>query len=272
MAAAAEGVETYWAGQLDLMRSLPAAVLAREPDAVHDLRAAGRRLRSTIRVFGPLLRRAPAGRLAGELSWYNDILGAARDAEVMAGQLGGMLGAEAPGLITDLERRREELTCRADEMLASRRAGGLLEAVGEFVASAWRSSVDRGGKGPKRTLLVGRLDHAEARVAAAWRTVAGRPDDLPAAEHRLRRRAKTARYTLEALDGTVPHSSRRAERYAALTSRLGIMQDAAVIADALGGDPSGHAEALISEQRGRAEAARLGLPEAVRAALPGGLG
>ncbi|MCI1749725.1 MAG: CHAD domain-containing protein, partial [Acidipropionibacterium sp.] len=63
MSKAASSVERYWAGQVDLMRSLPGAVRRREPDSIHDLRAAGRRLRATIRIYRPLLPQKQAARL-----------------------------------------------------------------------------------------------------------------------------------------------------------------------------------------------------------------
>lgn len=254
MTGPARTVQEYWTRQLDLMWSLPAAVVAREPDSIHDLRAAGRRLRSTIRVFEPLLRRTPSAHLAAELNWYNGVLGAARDAEVIAEQL---------SILPDFGRRREILARLVDQMLASRRAGRLLDDLDGFIGSAWRGAVR-----PGEDLLLVRLDRAERRVADAWRSVLAGPDDLAAAEHRLRRRAKTARYALEALGGTVDESGDRAAGYAGLAALLGVMQDAVVIRHALGPDVPEAAEALLAGQDVRARRAREGLPAAVREALP----
>lgn len=258
MTGPARGVQRYWARQLDLMWSLPAAVVAREEDAVHDLRAAGRRLRSTIRVFEPLLRRAHCTHLVEELDWYNGVLGAARDAEVIAEQLAGMEGHQ------EFARRRETLVLLTEQMLVSHRAGRLLDGLDDFIRSPWRG----GGEGPDRDQMTARLDRTERRVARAWTTVQSGPQDLAVSEHRLRRRAKTARYTLEALSEAVEGASERAGRYADLASRLGVMQDAVVLAGALSQDHSQAAREILADRRGRAAQVRDTIPRAVAAALP----
>lgn len=51
MSKTASRVEGYWIEQIGLMRELPAAVTANEPESIHDLRAAGRRLKATIRTL-----------------------------------------------------------------------------------------------------------------------------------------------------------------------------------------------------------------------------
>ena len=55
--------------------------------AVHQMRVGCRRLRSDLRTFGVLLDRAWVGELRGELRWLADLLGAARDAEVLRKRL-----------------------------------------------------------------------------------------------------------------------------------------------------------------------------------------
>ena len=64
-------------------RSQPAA-LADEPDAVHQLRTAVRRLRNVLAAFGDMVDPATAGVLRARLSAYGDRLGLARDLEVRA--------------------------------------------------------------------------------------------------------------------------------------------------------------------------------------------
>ena len=44
MAKTAAAVQQYWADQLELMRTLPAEVHSRQPESIHDLRVASRRL------------------------------------------------------------------------------------------------------------------------------------------------------------------------------------------------------------------------------------
>ena len=84
MAKTAAAVQQYWADQLELMRTLPAEVHSRQPESIHDLRAASRRLKATVRLYQPLLRPRLANNLIELLDWYNAQLGQARDAEVIA--------------------------------------------------------------------------------------------------------------------------------------------------------------------------------------------
>ncbi len=65
------------------MRSMDPMVRRDEPDSVHQMRVATRRLRSTLRTFGRVLRRADTAHLAAELKWLGGVLGEARDAEVL---------------------------------------------------------------------------------------------------------------------------------------------------------------------------------------------
>lgn len=83
---AAEVIGAYLSRHLEELVTADSRLRAGEPGAVHEMRVATRRLRSTSQTFGFLL--APgAGRLASELKWLGDVLGAARDAEVLAGHL-----------------------------------------------------------------------------------------------------------------------------------------------------------------------------------------
>ncbi len=56
--------------------------LRRGQDPIHDTRVAMRRLRSTLRVFAPLLNASAVGNLDAELKWFAALLGDVRDAQV----------------------------------------------------------------------------------------------------------------------------------------------------------------------------------------------
>jgi inorganic triphosphatase YgiF len=70
-----------------LLRSLPGARLGDDPEAVHQARTAVRRLRATLKLFGPYLDTAWAKGLRRELRWLAGPLGEARDAEVALARL-----------------------------------------------------------------------------------------------------------------------------------------------------------------------------------------
>lgn len=235
-------------------------------------------MRTTIRAYEPLERRRSSARMIAELGWYNDVLGAARDAEVILDRVHELLDGDSD-ILHELAGRREDAARRADQMLASRRASGLLDDAESFLAGPWRGSVDRRGKGPAAERLLARTDWAEDRVASAWSALKKSHGDRASAEHLLRRRAKAARYVLESVEGAVPGVARRAERYADLASLLGILQDVVVIDRALESarpsrEPSsrGRVEQVLAaraEQARRADEARAGLAAAVHAAIRG---
>lgn len=266
MSKAARSVEQYWAGQVDLMGSLPGAVRGREPDSIHDLRAAGRRLRATIRIYRPLLRQKQAVRLLDGLSWYNGVLGEARDAEVAGQQVGKLLelvsaSSSLPGsdeLLARLATHQECAAAAADTMLSSGRSEALLRALSGFVAAPWRASLARGGRGPRRSQILRRVAWAERRASAVWEqfdSVSLANETLAPTRHQLRRRMKAARYAYESLGGTVTNACERAEQHARAADVLGEMQDAVVLEEVLSGDFSPAAQAVLAEQRRRSQEA-----------------
>ena len=80
-------VASYLAAQAEELKSLDPMVRRDKPDSVHQMRVATRRLRSTLRTFGAVIRRRRHRALAAELKWLGGVLGEARDAEVLAAHL-----------------------------------------------------------------------------------------------------------------------------------------------------------------------------------------
>lgn len=89
----------YLRAQTEKLTWLDPMVRRDEPDSVHQMRAATRRLGSTLRSFGKIIRRSDTQRLAGELKWLGDLLGEARDGEVLAGHLRASLRQMPPELV-----------------------------------------------------------------------------------------------------------------------------------------------------------------------------
>jgi len=107
---AGQVVLAYLRTHAERMKSLDPMVRRDEPDAVHQMRVATRRLRSTLRSFGPVIGRDRAQRLAAELKWLGTVLGEARDAEVLAGHLQAGLRARPAGNWSSARSRR---ACKA---------------------------------------------------------------------------------------------------------------------------------------------------------------
>src|SRR6266545_895721 len=83
----ADVLAEYLGAQRDALRENEAGVRAGDAEAVHDMRVATRRLRSTLRTFRPLLPAERTEPLRGELRWLGERLGAVRDGDVMAARL-----------------------------------------------------------------------------------------------------------------------------------------------------------------------------------------
>src|SRR5271169_569993 len=93
---AGDVVLAYLRIQAHTLKTLEPAVRADEFDSVHRMRVAARRLRAVLRTFGQVIPRTDSEHLAGELHWLGRELGAARDAEVLAGHLRDSLRPGTP--------------------------------------------------------------------------------------------------------------------------------------------------------------------------------
>ncbi len=85
-------VLAYVRAQRDALVELDPAVRQDVPDAVHRMRVATRRLRSTFRSFRSVLDRTVTDPVSADLKWLATELGADRDQEVLAERLTQALG------------------------------------------------------------------------------------------------------------------------------------------------------------------------------------
>ncbi len=206
--------------------------LGEDPEELHDMRVAARRLRAALSLFAHVLP-VRAGRLRGELGWVAQALGAVRDVDVQLDQLRAWT-AEAGGpdrealgsLIAILREQREEARTALLGTLDSPRYDRLTIGFGAMLRH-----------GPLRTSPASRAPALAAapellmeryrRVRAAARRVAraGGVEDL----HRLRIRCKRLRYALEFFDDVYDHRGRSViRRLVTLQDLLGGIQDSNV--------------------------------------------
>ena len=193
-----EVVGQYLAEQCQVITAADAA-LRQRVDPVHDTRVAIRRLRSTLRVFGPIFDPSAAAALSTELTWYAALLGAVRDREVLRARLGNAVADLSSGLVLGpvgehIDRHLEsELTYHHEELtraMRSDRYRALLTSLTEWTeAPPYTTTVDD----PQG--LVRMADKA-AHKAKRRLTEAHTVNDTATALHRARKSAKRARYSL----------------------------------------------------------------------------
>jgi CHAD domain-containing protein len=205
-----------------------------EPDAVHQMRVATRRLRSALATYRPLLDRERTDPVRQELKWLGQVLGRPRDTEVLHWRLRDLVAAQPGELVlgpvgarVDLELGDRHRVAHADLVAAldGDRYFRLLDALDTLLAEAPLTA--RAGKSA-RTQLPALVGRAAGRVDRAARAVAGdrSPQERNQGLHKVRKSAKRARYAAEsAVPVSGKPATRLAERMEALQDVLGEHQD-----------------------------------------------
>lgn len=216
-----------------LLRSEP-AVREGDVEGVHEMRIAARRLRSCMSAFSAAFEPGALDELAVELGELGRLLGAARDADVLAARLEGDLAAVPPlhvlGPVRAVIRAHS-----AREAAAARRAlAGFLDApaydvlverLAATVADPPFAEADRSAKWYRAQLR--RTDRRVERLVARAEEATG--DERVQALHAVRKAAKHARYAAETATPVLgKRAARRAEAYANLQAALGEHHDAVV--------------------------------------------
>ena len=233
-----------------LLDQEPGARLGEDPERLHDMRVASRRLRAALSLFSEVL---PPGVVAlrTELRWIGGVLGPVRDLDVQLEQLDGWRSSlpEADrsaldGLDILLEEQRAEARATMLEALDSRRYESFVNRFGRALrarpprnSALWSS--------PARHVAPALI---EARFRAV-RKAADRlgPDSQAGDYHRLRIHGKRLRYALEFFTELYPKPTPAlTKRLAALQDILGLHQDADVAGARLRGLVDAQADRLES--------------------------
>jgi CHAD domain-containing protein len=205
------------------------------PDSVHKMRVAARRLRATLRTFGPVLDSTKTDPIAAELRWLGEGLGAARDREVQLERVQELLVNLPDQLVIGPVEERLTAQLGGDlrialktsiDALGSPRYLALLDALYEL---ADQPPVTRDGKASKE--LPGLARHAWSRLEKRAETALHEGEAVPDEDlHEIRKAAKQARYAGEAM---VPAYGPAAAEFAAAVETvqevLGEHQDAVVL-------------------------------------------
>lgn len=232
-AAALEVIIAYLRRQADTLVVLDPLVRRGEPDTLHQMRVATRRLRSTLRTFVTVLPRAETTKVADELQWLGGVLGSARDAEVQAERMQRQLRS-----IDDEQlaaRVREHFTttstrtqARVRRALNSGRYYALLDALDALTTDPPLGEDARAMAGLVLPAAV-RSSFRKARRRMREAQRAGSAEDRDVALHQARKAAKQARYAAEAAAAVAGRDAARfASRMQKVQAALGDHQDTVV--------------------------------------------
>jgi CHAD domain-containing protein len=218
------------------------ALLDENPEFVHQMRVALRRLRSALRLFHPYLPAPFVRDVKPELRWLATQLGEVRDWDVLIGEtLPRLLRAQPearPGrtehaIAVAAKVRRDAAARPMHRALRSRRFAALLSELARVLALLQLDGAVAAKKLPRLSALaVHKLQKANARLRFKPRESQGMTPD---ARHQVRIDAKRLRYAVEFFSSLyAPKAAARyAERLAALQGALGTLNDHAVAADLL---------------------------------------
>jgi CHAD domain-containing protein len=212
------------AEQFDELLVWDRAVRAEADDAIHQMRVTTRKLRSLLQASPDSFALPEDNSVVDELRELANILGVARDAEVLAERYRNALAGLPPELVRGpvrqrlvdgAEHRYSDGLRHSLAALRSTRYFRLLDALEAVIANA--PPADR-QPGPVTVAAAGKKVRKAAKAAR-------RADDADRDEaiHRIRKRAKRLRYTAAATDAT--KVSKRAQK---IQSLLGDHQDSVV--------------------------------------------
>jgi inorganic triphosphatase YgiF len=220
----ATAAEAFQAGARNALGQIcaNAAVLreAPNPEAVHQLRVAARRLRSALATFRPVVEDAAYRQMKSELRWLAKAFDHARNLDVFAEQvlhpaiLMERPPAGLPALVNSVAGAREAARASACETAASERFRALMiDAAGWAETGAWLTG--EAARAPARDFAARTLDERLAKLAKRGRKLASGDDQD---RHAARIEAKKLRYAAEGFAGL--WSAKRADRFVGRIKRL----------------------------------------------------
>ncbi len=231
--------------QLAVLRDKePGTRLGEDPEDLHDMRVATRRLRAALDLFVEVLPvRAAAFR--NELGWMAALLGAVRDLDVQLEALDAMSGGVATW-VDVLGTSDHDPLSHLSSLLVEARRQARADMLAALDSTRWDRVVNGMAsmvrQGPLRRSAAARLpaavavpDLVNARHAAVMKAARrARRSGVAADFHRVRIRCKRLRYSLEftaELYGS--RTGRFTRRLTGLQDQLGLLQDAEVAAGRL---------------------------------------
>ena len=230
----------------------PGTRLGEDPEELHDMRVATRRLRAALSLFADVFPvRAQAFR--EELGWLGRTLGAVRDLDVQLAGLDDLAGVTA-GWSDGLGGHGHDPLVDLSELLRREREVARAHMLGALDSVRWerlaKGLAAMAQQGPARRSVATRVPaviglpdlivaHHDAVAKAAKRA---KKSGVVTDFHRLRIKCKRLRYSLEfASEVYAGRTGRYVRELTAVQDELGLMQDAEVaslrLAELATGDP-----------------------------------
>ncbi len=239
------------AGAVHLCANESGMLRGRDPEYLHQMRVALRRLRAALGVFTPILPAPRVAALRAELKWLAACLGPARDWDVFVTETLPLIEAEfrqpdeLRGFIARCEKLRRNAGLRARRVVRSVRYRNLMHLLAAGIALPGQLTPFGHGARPGLQPAIG--DYAPAvlewRHQRAERKGRRLGRQSPGALHRFRIAIKNFRYAADSFAGLYGTQAAREalQRLSRLQDILGAMNDAAAAVSlagrALGGNP-----------------------------------
>ena len=237
---ASAGIKLVLLTRFDELCSFQAMALDwADPEGVHSMRVASRRLRSALRDFMPYIRKRPLAPMLKQLRSIADALGEVRDQDVAIEAFEEMVGhapaAFASGLNHFIETRKQLREQARDELKAILDTGELKQLESEFIAGVDAATATHAGSPAitfstmSREIILERLKELEALSNGLLN-----PFEIETL-HDMRIAAKRLRYALELFQQCWGRAiSGYAKRIARIQGALGGLHDCDVWIESLG--------------------------------------
>jgi triphosphatase len=211
------------------------AMLRGDPEGLHQMRVALRRLRAAISLFADMLFDPQTEEMKSQFKWISQELGPARELDVFIQRVvrpvtdGKPNGPGAAVLAKDLQQRREEAFARATAAIESKRFRDLVLATAAWIEAGDRMrSPDDLPRLLREQPIVGA---APDELRRRWKKIlkaGAQLDQLdPQRRHKMRIQAKKLRYASEFFGGAFPGKK-------AVRRRKGFVAELEKLQDALG--------------------------------------
>jgi CHAD domain-containing protein len=243
-----DAVMAYLAAQVEAVVGFDAKARLAEEDAVHRMRVAVRRIRSTLKAYRPVLDEERTEPLGPELKWLAAVLGEVRDLEVLRMRFQDRLGGATAAWLDDLARQERTAYRRMNAALKEPRYFALLDDLDRLIAEP---PLAREADRKARKELPELVTRAWDRMGRAYASIAI-AEDAEVARHATRKAAKRARYAAELATPVLGVAAKR------------VAKDAKRIQEVLGGYQDGviameHLKAAAARTRDTSEAFELGV-------------